>query len=192
MTQARKRFYLILTAVVLAVGLIYRFAPSTDILAPSRDALFLEAREVAKYRALVQQGRGIEKALGSLKQQIAKVDSGLLKGQTRSLAAVDLQNILTRIAADMGVELKTVRVLRGKKIKEGVRYVEVPVQVKLECSLPQLKGILYRIYASRKYLKIGKIQVMAMTRGKEEGMLSCSMTVSGFMKVQGSDGGAGR
>lgn len=183
-TMDRSRMLLLAVgAALLAAAVVYRFYPVIRGLEPSQETLFLKEREVAKFKEIIRERSDLEARSISLNRKLESMETGLLSGGTPVLAAVDIQNILTKIAGRIGVEVQTMRIIEAGKEKKS-NYLSIPVQFRISCTIAQLKELLYKIESSQKYLKIESIRIDARGRGGK-GHLFSYLTVVGFMKNRG-------
>lgn len=176
----RRKILIIIGVVVLSAAVIYRFFPAVKGLEPSPDALFMKEREIAKFTKVIQEKPDLEKKLKSLGVELERMERGLLSGHTSALAASEIQSILSKIAEQIGVEFQTMRIVQAKKEKES-SYLGIPVQFRINCSIRQLKDLLYQIESSQKYLKIDSMRIEVRGKGDSATLLS-DLTVMGFMK----------
>ena len=175
----RRRYLLIIGAVLLFLGLIYRALPLFHSIESGGTEIALKEREISAYRRAVQEGQGIEERLISLTRSLEQGESGLLKGKTPALASVDIQNSLNDIAKRNGIEIKSLRVLKPEQTAEDC-YLSIPVKFNIMSTLRQLTGLLYRIESSPKYLMVETVRISS--RGKNTGQIQSDITVSGLMK----------
>ncbi|MBN1277077.1 MAG: hypothetical protein JXA35_06265 [Deltaproteobacteria bacterium] len=177
----RKKRHLILAgAVLIFIGVIYRLLPLLQSIQSEDSELILKERQLEKYRQTVQQGSEFEERLVYLKRILKSGESGLLSGETPSLAAVDIQNILTEIVGTSEVEIKTVRVLNPEDL-DKVYYKSIPVEFSIISNIRQLKDVLYKLDSSPKYLTVKKIMINVGSRGGSDRFQS-NITVAGYMK----------
>jgi hypothetical protein len=181
MMEKKKRMLLIVALGVLTAAAVYRFLPAVGGLGPSDDALLLKEKELHKLKGVVDDRPGVESRLVSLTRELRKGEGELLSGDTPALAAVDIQNILTGIAGEIGVEVKTMRILRTAKETDSP-YLGIPVQIQVGCSIDQLKDFLYKIESSRRYLEVTVLRISVRRQGKSKGSIFSSLTVEGIMK----------
>lgn len=165
---------------VLGAGAMYRLAPVIKNIEPSQDKLFLKEMQVAKFKGIIKEKSDLELKLASLNRNLKRSEAGLLSGDTPALAAVDIQNILSRIAGQIGIDVQTMRVMEAEKDKKS-NYLSIPVQFRISCTIAQLKQLLYKIETSQKYLRIESIRINVRGRGGKDSLFSY-LTVVGFMK----------
>lgn len=175
-----RKIILIAGVVLLLMGVIYRYFPVFDSFTSLDDEIALKEQKLIKYRKMVQERNELEQKLIRLNRILERAESGLLTGDTPSLAAVDIQNIINKIAGNIGAEVLTMRVLKVDE-KEETLYMAIPVQVTFRSRMRQLKELLYMIEDNPKLLKISDFRIR-MIHGKEEGEIQATLTVEGFMK----------
>lgn len=179
----RQKVLLLGGVVLLFVAILYRLAPEFEDVFPTEEQIALMERQVVKQRLAVQEEGTIRDKQASLTQALGKMEHGLLGGNTPSIAAAELQNVLHGIASKSRVEIKTVRVLKAEE-SENQPYLSVPVQFTMTSSVAQLKDILYAIEIFPKYLTIEKFT--ARVPGlKSEGVVHTDITLVGYMKRSG-------
>ena len=174
----QRKYILIASAVLLCLGIIYRFLPSFEDLVSPSEEIELKETQLIKYQKMVRNAQGLDSRLVSLQGTLKELESGLLTGKTAALAAVDIQNILHKIASKSKVEIKRVKMLKPKEVDQG-NYLSVPVEFEITLTTRQLKEILYRLRSSPKYLTVEKVRTRYT---KRSGQIYSNITVSGFMK----------
>jgi len=177
----KKQKYLILAgAVLIFFGLIYRLLPFFQGMQSGDAELIIKKRQLEKYRQTVEQSGVFEERLSYLERVLKSSESGLLSGKTPSLAAVDIQNILTEIVGSGDVQIKRVRVLKPENLEKNY-YISIPVEFSIIADIRQLKDLLYKIENYSKYLTVEKLMVSVGGRGPSDTFQS-SITVAGYMK----------
>ncbi|OQX25213.1 MAG: hypothetical protein BWK80_16790 [Desulfobacteraceae bacterium IS3] len=179
-----RKYILIVGAVLLLVGVIYRFLPEFEGFQPMNDEIVLKQRKVLKYQQMVQERNALQEEQLALNRALERAESGLLTGETPALAAVDIQNILNDIAGRSKVEVSAMRVLQPVEPEEKATvkdYLTIPVQITFNTSVRQLKEILYRIETSLKLLRVSEMRVR-LGNIKQAEKVFATLTVEGFMK----------
>jgi len=174
----QRKYILIALAVLFFLGTVYRFWPSFQDLAYPYEEIEIKEMTLTKFHKMVENARGLDSKLVTLQQTLKKLESGLLSGKTVALAAVDIQNILQKIASKSKAEIKQVKMLKPQEVDQG-NYLSIPVEFQITLTTAQLKEILYRVRSSPKYLTVDKVRTSYTRRG---GSISSNITVSGFMK----------
>jgi Tfp pilus assembly protein PilO len=178
-----RKIILIAGALVLFVGVLYRFFPVFESMESLEQEIVLKQKKLQKYRRMVQERNELESKLISYNRIVERAESGLLEGETSALAAVDIQNILNEITGKSDLEVLTMRVLKPEGKEEDL-YTTIPVQITLRCTVRQLKEVVYQIESASKLLRIGDFRVRVV-RSKDEGQVQATLTVEGFTKKTG-------
>ena len=178
MTRER-RFILISGATLLFLGLIYRLFPGMTMPPPTVESIRMKEKQLARYHQKLQEKDVLQQQLVAVKQEIVRSEAALLAADTSALAAVEIQNILNEIADRSRIKISTMRVLSAKEMEDSA-FVSIPVQVTFDCTIRQLKEILYRIESSPKLLLISEFRTrLNQKRGFEK--IQTTLTVKGFM-----------
>ncbi len=185
LTKERK-IILIGGAILLIIGAIYRFSPSMLSAVSVSDEIAMKKNHVEKYIKVVAQKKRAEKEKEYFKRLFKQTESRLLTGETRSLAAVEIQNILNKIAGAGNVKFMTMRVMKPME-GENAGYVRLPVQFSMNSDINQLKKIIYQIEASAKLLIITGLD-SKMTRSRDQQLIRSTITVEGVMKALRAEG----
>lgn len=184
-----RKYILIVGALLLLIGAVYRFFPEIEELQPAGEEIVLKQKRLIKYRQTVQERSQTDARLIALNRSLERSEAGLLNGETPALAAVDIQNILNQIAGKSKVEVKAMRVLEPAEPEDGppvkAQFLRVPVQITVNSTVRQLKEILYGIESSSKLLRIMEMKVTA-GRSKQSEQLYSTLVVEGFMNFKGT------
>ncbi len=177
MTKERK-YILIVGAVLLLIGLVYRLMPENGVL--PQDDIALKQEKLGKYREITAQKPALEAELATLQEQLKQAEAGLSSGDTPALASADIQNIISKIAEKSHSEVSAVRVLKAEDA-DNKDYLKLPIQLTLMSNTRQLKDFLYEIESSPKILKVAEMSVRVV-RTKPEEQIQTTLTVNGYMK----------
>ena len=167
--------------VILLLGLAYRLFPLLGNMSSNEETI-LKERQVAKYRKVIQEKTKLEERFSSLKRTLEQVESGVFSGETPSLAAADIQKIVDEITSRSDVSIKEVRVSKPEQ-SSFENYLSIPVEFSFNCSIRQLKDILYHIDTSTKHLTVSKIQ-LNLIGGSQNDQIQANLTVAGIMKKE--------
>lgn len=181
----KRKYFLIGLVVVLSLAVFFQYAPDMRSNPSSEGASDLMARQVAKYREAVLTKDRLQATLIQANRSLTRAEAGLLTGNTKAIAAVDIQNILNTLAEQSGVRFKTIRVLQPVS-EENSAYLPIPVQITFDGSIRQVKEIVYRIENAAKFLRIPEARVRLSNPNMPE-TVQAVLTVEGVMKL--SDGG---
>jgi hypothetical protein len=145
--------------IILIVLLIYRYGYlriQTDV-ASIKEEQAMKTRTLEKYINLISDKPSLEERLSSLKETRKAEDSKLIEGQTPSLAAAQLQEIVKGTITERGGTISSERV--GKPEDLGKFKV---IRVSLDAIIPDsraLSEILYSIETRTPYLVVKELDV---------------------------------
>ena len=139
-----------------------------------------------KYRRVLKDKIHLDNALVSAERELARIEAGLLSQKTPTLAAADIQNMLSDIAEQKGMTSQSMRSLQSKPTESG-GYITIPVEVNMKGSIRQIKEMLFLIESSSKLLKITAIRIRLLDPSRPE-TIQLTFTVEGLMKSVESEG----
>lgn len=184
----KRKYFLIGLVVVLSVAVLFQYAPEMRSAVSTEGESGLMARQLAKYREAVRKKDRLQADLVQVERSLTRAESGLLTGNTKAIAAVDIQNILNALAEQSGIRFKTIRVLQPGG-EEKAEYLPIPVQITFDASIRQVKEIVYRIENAAKLLRVPEARIR-LSNPKTPEIVQAVLTVEGFMKLP--DGGGER
>ncbi|MCF8083220.1 MAG: hypothetical protein K9M96_09005 [Deltaproteobacteria bacterium] len=174
-----RKYVLISGAVVLCAALLYRFWPDLSAMISPKAEIELKQTKIIKYRKMVAFGQDLGQKLEVLNKGLARLESRLLSGKTESLAAVEIQKNMQEIAANSGLEVRSVNVLEPENLDQK-DYVSIPVDFYFYPNIRELKEMLYRIESSKVFLKV--IKLTTQYHANPERRFRCHITLAGLMK----------
>ncbi len=145
--------------IILIVLVIYRYGYlriQTEV-ASIKEEQAMKTRTLEKYINLISEKPSLEARLSSLKETRKAEDSKLIEGQTPSLAAAQLQEIVKGTITERGGTISSERV--GKPEDLGKFKV---IRVSLDAIIPDsraLSEILYSIETRTPYLVVKELDV---------------------------------
>ena len=190
MQVSRERKYiLIIGAILLAFGLIYRFYPAlSDVFFLDQEAETLQA-QIRKYQSVIAKKEGLQSEKSRLRNRLKSIEKSLLPGSTASLAAVNLQEFIKNAAEAEAIEIDSMRVMSTRQ-EEGLDYTLVPVRFVINSNGRQLKNLLFQIESAPRLLIIRDLRVDSREE-RTPGKLRATMTVEGVMPQNGGSGEGG-
>ena len=148
------------------------------------EELKLKELKLAKYRQKLLGKKVIDRELLTLENTVKQAEMGLLTGKTPSLAAAEIQEIVSSIADAAGGQISTVRILQpdlsGKEV-----YLAIPVEFTISSTMRELTQLLHKLDSSAKLLRIAKLEIRSRGALRGRGSfvnLLTTMTVEGFLK----------
>jgi len=181
-TLTKERKIIIIGGIfLLLLGGIYRFWPALVSTFSVSDEIAVKQKHVEKYRKIVDRRDRVINENAAVKQQFRQMENRLLTGTTPSLAAVEIQNTLNKIAETGNVKFSTMRVMKSVE-SETADYVRVPVQFTMDSDITQLKDVIYQIESDPQLLVVTELNVR-QTRSRDNRQIRSVITVEGVMKA---------
>jgi hypothetical protein len=174
-----RKLILIIGAILLVVAVGYRYEPQLTAIFTSQEGSELKEQRIFKLQRLIKKKNALENELKQLQTSLQKAEKGLLSSKTTSLAGVDIQNLLKKIAESQQAEIIRMRVLDPVEHTE-IDYLGIPVQITVRSTIRQLKDTLYRIANNPNLLYVTNLRINAV-RGKKDYQIQSTLTVEGFM-----------
>ena len=187
--QLRNRRKIIVAglAVMALPAMIYLFNSINRSTHRFHETLNLKQDKLGKYRQKVLEKKVMERELLSLQTTFKQAEAALLTGKTVSLAAAEIQQIVTNITNAAGAQIMTVRILQPDRSAKEM-YLAIPVEVTINSTMRQLTQLLYKLDSSAKLLSIAKLGIKSragrsrLVRGASTANLITTLTVEGFVK----------
>ena len=183
----RRKFIVAGLAVMALAAMIYLFNSINRSTHRFNEALNLKQDKLDKYRQKVLEKKVMERELLSLQTTFKQAEAALLTGKTVSLAAAEIQQIVTNITNAAGAQIMTVRILQPDRSAKEM-YLAIPVEVTINSTMRQLTQLLYKLDSSAKLLSIAKLGIKSragrsrLVRGASTANLITTLTVEGFVK----------
>ena len=175
-------------AVLALLAMIFLFDSLSRSTQRFNEALLLKQDKLARYRQKVLEKKAVKRELLSLQTIFKRAEAALLTGKTPSLAAAELQEILSRITKAAGGQIMTVRVLQPDRSGNAM-YLAIPVEITINSTMRQLTQLLYKIDRSAKLMRIAKlgirsraVRVRRTKRAVSANLITTTLTVEGFVK----------
>ena len=187
--QLKKRRKIIVAGLALMAlpAMIYLFNSLNRSTHRFNEAINLKQDMLGKYRQKVLGKKVVERELLSLQNTFKQAEAALLTGKTVSLAAAEIQQIVTNITNAAGAQIMTVRILQPDRSAKEM-YLAIPVEVTINSTMRQLTQLLYKLDSSAKLLRIAKLGIKSragrgrFVRGAGTTNFITTLTVEGFVK----------
>jgi hypothetical protein len=174
-----RKTILIIGAILLMVAAFYRFQPQLTGIFTTQEDSELKEQKIFRLQRLIKKKTALEREFKALNASLKKAEKGLLSSKTTALAAVDIQNLLKKMAERQQAEIIRMRVLDPIEHTE-IDYLGIPVQITVRSTIRQLKNTLYQIANNKSLLHVTNLRINAV-RGKKDYQIQSTMTVEGFM-----------
>ncbi|MEI6126545.1 MAG: type II secretion system protein GspM [Pseudomonadota bacterium] len=172
----------LLIAGIAALGLFLLIKlfifPLYDSYVEQKKDIALKEKTKEKYLKFIEdQGKAKDALKGSNKEE-ATIQKSLLKGETPSLAAADIQKVIDGFAKESKVDVQSVKVMDPE---EKENFTTIPVQVIFSSDLTRMKKFIQSIETDRKLLTIPELKIRVKNETKPQD-ISVTLQVAGFMK----------
>lgn len=176
----RDRKYLIAGAVAICVFALFKFGifPVYEKFVDQKKDIALKEKARAKYLSFLQEQADSQKNLKGAPKEEVNLQKSLLKGETPSLAAADIQKIIDAFAKESKVDIQSVKVMEPEP-KDS--FVAIPLQVIFSSDLTRMKKFIKSIETDRKLLTIPELKIRVKNEQKDQG-ITVTLQVAGFMK----------
>jgi len=176
----RERRFLTAGAIALAVFLVLRFGlfPVYDTFMEQKRDIVLKQKAKEKYLKFLQDQADTQKNQKGSSGEDSNLQKSLLKGETASLAAADIQKIIDGFARESKVEVQSVKVMDPEP-KDN--FISIPVQVIFASDMTRMKKFIQSIESDRKLLTIPGLKIRVKNEVKDQGV-TVTLQVAGFMK----------
>ena len=190
----REKGYIALTIIIssLVLGRYLLISPILERREWIKSQLETKTQLLERDLRYMSQKEIVETALNRERGTLSALESLLLSGDTPSVSASDLQNLLGNISAKDGGQIITMRVLNAEKMGP---YMRVPVQLEINGEIGQIASLIKGIQSAEKLLIVNELNVRPVftpypaTRPKEGRALAgqnlhVGLIVSGFTRIQ--------
>jgi hypothetical protein len=164
----------------VAVILILRFVVladrSPEVVAVSESAPMAEKR-LERLRQIAATVPGKETLLKQASGELASREKGMLKAETSAQAQAQLQELLHKVGASNGIDIRGVEDARIKPF--GNDYGEVSVTVRFTCLIEQLVNLLAALANEPELLSTEQIQITGGPDKKK--IVQIRLTLSGVV-----------
>jgi len=167
-------------AVCLFVLLKFLVLPFFDERGQVKEDLAFKVQTLKKYEGYLKEHSALEQKLKALSKEDRKTNRSLLKGETPSLAAADLQKIVDKIAGKSKVSIKSVKVMDPGEDED---FMTIPVRVQFEGDLTKMTKFVEFIETEGKLLTIPELKIRVKNK-RRPAEIAVTCVVVGFMKQE--------
>jgi hypothetical protein len=177
-TLDRKTAMLWISAV--AVILILRFFVLADrspaVVAASASAPMAEKR-LERLRQIAATVPGKEALMKQASGELESREKGMLKAETSAQAQAQLQELLHRVGAANGIDIRGIEDMRVKLL--GADYGEASVTVRFACMIEQLVNLLAALATQPELISTNQIQITG--NADKNKIIQVRLTLSGVV-----------
>ena len=164
----------------VAVILIFRFFVLADrspaVVAASESAPMAEKR-LARLRQIAATVPGKEALMKQASGELESREKGMLKAETSAQAQAQLQELLHRVGAANGIDIRGIEDMRVKLL--GADYGEASVTVRFTCLIEQLVNLLAALATQPELISTNQIQITG--NADKNKVIQVRLTLSGVV-----------
>ena len=164
----------------IAVILIFRFVVLADrspaVVAASESVPAAESR-VEKLRQKAATVPGKEAIMKLASAELASREKGMLKAETSAQAQAQLQELLHKVGAANGIDIRGIEDMRVKLL--GTDYGEASVTVRFTCLIEQLVNLLAALATQPELISTNQIQITG--NADKNKIIQVRLTLSGVV-----------
>jgi len=177
----REKQFIILCIIsgILFCLIKFLFFPLIDRRKELSENIFAKEMMYKKYVAYLNKKKDVERELDALREREKDIETKLLRGDTASLAASDLQRTLEQASSQVKILVQTTKIMEPETLDEG--FLAVPIQVKLVSDLTRARKFSSMIEENYKFLTIPELKISVKNKADPREIM-ITMVVNGFMK----------
>jgi len=164
-------------AAIGIAGYLYVIEPIRQRHAQEAELIPVREARLERRRMLIGQREALTAELADADKRVAAQSLRLLQGPTPPLAASELQKLVKDLAASVGVEVRSERVLSTVD-RSGL--VEVPIEITVAGGIRECVNLLSRIDQTPKLLTLQDFKMRVVSLGQPRDLLT-TMTVAGYL-----------
>ena len=179
----------ILYAGILMAVLILIYYAATEF-SPGDGASLAERVEtqerlLSRQRELIGRKEFYEKRIEEAENDLVKIQTRLLPGNNIDGAGTELQRILTGLANQSGVEIRTKSNMPQEKVVDNDTLIKISVQLGIDCTIEDLVDFLTAIRNYDKFLKVERMTIQTQTSQRQMTIRRpLNMVVVGYISAQ--------
>ena len=140
----------------------------------------MKLQQILKYQKRIKTEPQLQAKLNTLTRYEERSERILIDGSTPALAAAHVQNMINEIAYQNELTIDSLSVRKTKDLEDIKGFMEVPIQVRLKCSITQLYNLLYKLESAPNLLSIKEMQIRRLQQVKGD-LLYVQLTICGYM-----------
>ena len=164
--STREKYFLFIGAGALVLTLVLLFG---DRLIPSRQEgandIDYKKKLLVKYRETLDQEESYKARIEQYKQRLKQDEALFLSGDNPSIAAAELQKVLSDIAARNGVEISRKDIQPEQKIQTDV--IKVSVRIETNCLPDQLVKFIAAVEDYERFLTLDELNITGFRMQKK-------------------------
>ncbi len=176
----RDKKFITAGAAAVVIFCVFKFglSPLYDTFLERRSEIEQKENTKEKYLKFLKEQADFQKSMTGRGKEEGLVQQSLLKGETTSLAAADIQKIIDEFVKASKVDMQSVKVL-DSDTKDDLMVI--PVQIAFSSDLTRLVKFVQGIETDRKLLTIPELKIRVKNEQKPQDV-TVTLTVAGYMK----------
>ena len=177
----REKTFIVICIVALVLFSLIKFIllPFVDRGKELSESISDKEMTYKKYLSYLTKKKDVEKDLLALKSRESGFQTKLLKGDTPSLAASDLQRTLEQVSNQVKILIQSTKIMEAETLEGG--YLAIPIQVKLMSDLTRTRRFVTLVEENFKFLTIPELKISVKDKVDPKEVI-VTMVVNGFMK----------
>jgi Tfp pilus assembly protein PilO len=181
----RDRKLLIWTAAALVLYLLlnYWLLPVFDSFAEAREKIALQEKRVMNYHKVLGGKNSVQEAIASAQQQLGKLETGLLMGQSDALASAEIQGLVKNLVIAKGMTFRRSDALPATSL--SAEYSRVPARIEITGSIEQFLDLMTTFANGPKHLLVEEMKITPTSIGNPRNKsILLNLTVSGIRRAE--------
>ncbi len=177
---SRRERALVAVALLAGIGIagyLYVVEPIRQRNAQEAELIPVREARLERRHALIAQHSTLTAELADADKRVAAESLRLLQGPTPPLAASELQKLVKDLAATVGVEVRSERVL---PTVDRAGLVEVPIEITVAGGVRESVNLLGRLDQTPKLLTVQDFKMRVVSLGQPRDLLT-TITVAGYL-----------
>jgi Type II secretion system (T2SS), protein M subtype b len=176
-TLDRKTAILLIGCVAVIVILHYALADRSPVVVAAAESVPMAEKRLERLRQIAATVPGKEALMKQAAGELATREKGMLKAETGAQAQAQLQELLHKVGASNGIDIRGLEDMRVKLL--GSDYGEASVTVRFTCLIEQLVNLLAALATQPELVSTNQIQI---TGGPDKNKtIQVRLTLSGVV-----------
>ena len=166
--------------VVVLVAVFYLWSTPLQSTAELGQQVEFKRRMLARQREMLGQENNYKARLDQYHKRLDQDMTRLLTGSTPSLAGAELQNILSDLASQSGVEITRKTAQNEQKVQGNL--IKVSANIETNCTPDQLVQFLAAVENYPKFLRVDALNIISL-RLQKKFEIRPNITVAGYISA---------
>jgi Tfp pilus assembly protein PilO len=186
--RERRLVGLAVAGALVVAGYVYVIEPIRDTNRQTAELIPAREANLERRQAMIARRNALNLELVDVSKRVEAESARFLRGPTPPLAASELQNLVKDLAANVGVEVRSERVLPTVD-RGGLQ--EVPIEITVAANIRESVDLLYRLERTDKLLTLQDLKLRIVSAGQPRDLMA-TITVAGYLSTPAKSAGADR